>query len=201
MKELINKYNQLDKDKYTSETYDALKSAIDGVWENYFKDKQNLVDDYEENIKQAFSLLKLKTITYEYIKGANQEFRINKDSNLSFTLNIDYDEFLNSGKVYIDNNLISSENYVSKRGSTVITFNNDFVSTLKIGNHNLMVKVSNGSASTDFKLTELNTSSKEESISVENNPKTTDYLISYYIILAYSLIGLSFTSIYLKNNF
>ena len=44
-----------------------------------------------------------------------------------------------SGKVYVDDQLIGEENYTSKEGSTVIIFKQNYVDNLKIGTHTLNV--------------------------------------------------------------
>ena len=48
------------------------------------------------------SLKDIKPKNYEYIKGSNETVDISKDEKLEFEINIDFEDFMLSGKVYID---------------------------------------------------------------------------------------------------
>ena len=102
-------------------------------------------------------------ITYEFVEGANQTYTINEDDTATFRLNADYSLFENGGKVYIDDALVSSDNYISKSGSTIITFTKDYMSSLSEGEHTLKVAFNdNGTATTKFTIAKSNIQTTEE---------------------------------------
>ncbi len=119
--------------------------------------------------------------TYEYIDNtANQTYTINKDEALSFRINADYSLFENGGKVYVDDTLVSSDNYTSKSGSTIIELNKSFVDSLSVGEHLLKVVFNNGGeAATKFTIAKVteNTSTEEktptETITTPETPAET----------------------------
>lgn len=120
---------------------------------------------------------------YKYIEGNNQNFNVTKDKKLSFKLNIDYDKFVQQGKIIIDEKEISRENYTITKGSTIITFNDDFTKTLSNGTHKIVAMVDDGLAETEFNIT------------IEN-PQTGDNIMLSIIMIFISTIGLLTTSIY-----
>ena len=121
---------------------------------------------------------------YEVLDGANQTVT---NGELSFRFNIEYSKFLENGKVYIDNNLVNSSNYTSSEGSTIITFNNNYVKTLPASLHTLKITVDDGEVETTF--TVANTTL---------NPQTGDNIMLYTSTLGLSIIGLLLAGLYLK---
>ena len=113
---------------------------------------------------------------YEFLEGENQKYTLNKDSNMTFKIDANYSLF---DKVYIDNELVDISNYKVTEGSTIITFNKEFVSKLSVGKHTLKVMFSNGEASTEFSVV------KE----VVENPKTIDNIEKYIAIGIVAVIG------------
>lgn len=120
---------------------------------------------------------------YKFTEGANQKYVVSKNKLLTFTINADYSLF---GKVYIDDKLVDSSNYTSKSGSTIITFNYDFIKSLSTGSHSLKVVFDNQKeAATTFTLS-------SEII----NPQTYDNGIILYAILG--VISLIVVSLSIK---
>ena len=64
---------------------------------------------------------------------------------ISFRIKKDFSFFQNGGKVYVDNNLLSLDEYEAQEGSTIITLNSEFASTLSDGDHLLTVAFNDGS--------------------------------------------------------
>ncbi|MBR1417238.1 MAG: hypothetical protein IJ572_05415 [Bacilli bacterium] len=124
--------------------------------------------------------------SYKFIDGANQTVNISNNSKLEFRVNIDYDEFITSGKVFIDGELVDPSNYTSKEGSTIITFNADFGKKLSAKEHTISVRVADGEATTKFTITN------------SKSPKTGDNITLYIVLLASGMIGLIATTIYSK---
>lgn len=125
---------------------------------------------------------------YKYIEGENQTYTINKSDKMTFRINADYSLFENGGKVFIDDVLVDSKNYTSLSGSTIITFNKEYVDTLKLGEHTLKV-VFNNSVETSTKFT-INEEVK--------NPKTSDNVVTYIMLSVISVLGI--ITILLFNN-
>lgn len=50
--------------------------------------------------------------------------------------------------VEIDGKTVATKNYTAKSGSTIITFNEDYMNTLKVGKHTLETNYTDGSAET-----------------------------------------------------
>lgn len=123
---------------------------------------------------------------YKFLDGENQNYTINKDNELKFRIDAEYSLF---DKVYIDNELVDADNYTSKEGSTIITFNKDYINNLSVGGHTLKVMFNDGEATTKFSVL------KEE---IEN-PSTKDNFEKYVITGIVSIVGLIGCTLILKN--
>ena len=119
---------------------------------------------------------------YKVLEGANQTASLNKD--LVFKFNIEYLKFAESGKVYIDGNLVDSKNYVAEEGSTILTIKSDYLQTLSATEHTLKVIVNDGEVETKF--------------TIINNPQTVDNIIVYIMMLVFSMFGLISTGVIYK---
>ena len=87
----------------------------------------------------------------KFTKGANGKYTIDSKKNLGFTLNADYSLFKDGGKVLVNNKELSSKDYTSKSGSTIITLKSTYLNNLSEGKHSIKVELSNGlSAQTNF---------------------------------------------------
>ena len=123
---------------------------------------------------------------YKFLDGENQNYTINKDNELKFRIDAEYSLF---DKVYIDNELVDANNYTSKEGSTIITFNKGYINNLSVGGHTLKVMFNDGEATTKFSVL------KEE---IEN-PSTKDNFEKYVITGIVSIVGLIGCTLILKN--
>ncbi|MDO4479605.1 MAG: InlB B-repeat-containing protein [Erysipelotrichaceae bacterium] len=83
----------------------------------------------------------------EIIKGKGQSVNQGEKKELSFTSNASYDDFK---YVKLDGNELDPKNYTVKEGSTIVTLDKDFVSTLKAGKHTIGIVSETGEASTEF---------------------------------------------------
>lgn len=170
-----NKESEVFKGFHTQYTGSALnyESTVDGI---IFETRY----DYYTRCKYEFTLKYVNngntSKEYEFLEGENQKYTLNKDSNMTFRIDANYSLF---DKVYIDNELVDISNYKVTEGSTIITFNNEFVSKLSVGKHTLKVMFSNGEASTEFSVV------KE----VVENPKTIDNIEKYIAIGIVAVIG------------
>ncbi len=170
-----NKESEVFKGFHTQYTGSALnyESTVDGI---IFETRY----DYYTRCKYEFTLKYVNngntSKEYEFLEGENQKYTLNKDSNMTFRIDANYSLF---DKVYIDNELVDISNYKVTEGSTIITFNNEFVSKLSVGKHTLKIMFSNGEASTEFSVV------KE----VVENPKTIDNIEKYIAIGIVAVIG------------
>lgn len=66
---------------------------------------------------------------------------------LSFTSDASFADFL---RVELDGTTLEEKNYTKREGSTIITLNRDFVSTLSVGEHTLAIVSQHGTATAKF---------------------------------------------------
>ena len=170
-----NKESEVFKGFHTQYTGSALnyESTVDGIifetrYDYYTRCKYEFTFKYVNNGNTSKE--------YEFLEGENQKYTLNKDSNMTFKIDANYSLF---DKIYIDNELVDISNYKVTEGSTIITFNKEFVSKLSVGKHTLKVMFSNGEASTEFSVV------KE----VVENPKTIDNIEKYIAIGIVAVIG------------
>ena len=155
-----------------------------------------LVDEVDKTTDMVGDTLKLTTITsninlevvvekivYEVTEGANQEYTITKDNEAKFKINADFRLF-DTGKVYVDNELVDPKNYTAESGSTIITLKKEFVDTLSVGKHTLKVLFNDGGqATTIFNVAKT-------TVPVEN-PNTLDNVMIYIVSGVLSIIGIT----------
>ena len=123
---------------------------------------------------------------YRFLEGENQNYTINKDNELIFRIDAEYSLF---DKVFIDNELVNANNYTSKEGSTIITFNKEYINNFSVGEHTLKVVFNDGEATTKFSVL-------KEKI---ENPSTKDNFEKYVITGIVSIVGLIGCTLILKN--
>ena len=123
---------------------------------------------------------------YKFLDGENQNYTINKDNELKFRIDAEYSLF---DKVFIDNELVDANNYTSKEGSTIITFNKEYINNFSVGEHTLKVVFNDGEATTKFSVL-------KEKI---KNPSTKDNFEKYVITGIVSIVGLIGCTLILKN--
>lgn len=155
-----------------------------------------LVDGTDKTADMVGDTLKLTNITsninlevvvekivYEVTEGANQEYTITKDNEAKFKINADFRLF-DTGKVYVDNELVDPKNYTAESGSTIITLKKEYVDKLSIGKHTLKVVFSDGGqATTIFNVAKT-------TVPVEN-PNTLDNVMIYIVSGILSIIGIT----------
>ena len=114
-------------------------------------------------------------LIYSVVEGENQTYTIGVNDSATFKVNADYTLFENDGKIYVDNALVDKNNYISKSGSTIITFNKAYMDGLSNGEHTLNIVFNDGGeAQTTFKVTTTDKASGSRSNSSSNNPVTAD---------------------------
>ncbi len=153
----------------------------------------NTSSDDNENLKD----------TIKFIFGENQKIKLNSNENLIFKMDANVKDFIN---VYVDEHLVDKSMYTVKKGSTIITFNKEFIKTLKEGSHDIKFEFKNGLVKTKLlveknksKVPLKNKDEKEKNNKQQNNqqqnlPKTSITLTNVLTSLILSSVGV-FTSL------
>ena len=131
-------------------------------------------------------------ITYKFTEGINTTFN---DKDMKFKVNGPLSLF---DKVYINDELITSDNYTLENGSTVITLSKSYLKTLKSGTYTLMVTYKNNTnAKTTFIIKDKEEVKDTNKINIEN-PKTYDNIYCYIVLASLSVVMLIILLIYHK---
>ncbi len=109
----------------------------------------------------------LAKLAPEIIEGNNAVVSKSEIKALPFRSNAKFADFI---RVEVDGKVIDASNYTLKEGSTIVTLNKDYVSTLSVGEHTLGIVSTNGTAVTKFTITAADGSSA----SADESPKTGD---------------------------
>lgn len=125
---------------------------------------------------------------YEFLEGQNQQFDASKNSKLTFRVDVEYNEFVKNGKVYMDDKLVDSKYYTLTEGSTIITFTEEYSNALEDGAHTLKLTVGDIELSTKFTV-----------INTEPTPDTYDNIVVNIAMLLISTVGLVTISLKRKN--
>ena len=133
------------------------------------------------------------TTAYKVLDGDKQTYKTSSDENLTFRFNIEYAEFKESGKVYMDNELVDPENYSTKEGSTYVIFTKAYTKKLKAGEHTMKVATANGEATASFTIEAASVASSKKATT--SNPQTGDNVILYVSTLLVSLIGFALVNV------
>ena len=133
------------------------------------------------------------------IEGAEQSVTAGEKKALSFRSNAAFSDFI---RVELDGKTLAEKNYTAKEGSTVVTLNADYVSTLSSGEHTIGIVSESGTASTTFTV-DVKTNSTDSSqtgTSNTNTPQTGDNSpLALWIALLFVSGGLlTFMGIYGK---
>lgn len=142
--------------------------------------------DFDTSIDSSITLYGKWEFNYKITNGVNQTY---ENENLIITCNGDLSKLVN---IKINGNVLDEANYSVRSGSTILTLNNDYLSTLAAGEYTVTFVYNDGSAETTFKI---------ESSAVQSssgNPKTGDNIISYLIILLVCSSGLAIVKFYSK---
>lgn len=153
----------------------------------------NTSSDDNENLKD----------TIKFIFGENQKIKLNSNENLIFKMDANVKDFINA---YVDEHLVDKSMYTVKKGSTIITFNKEFIKTLKEGSHDIKFKFKNGLAKTKLiveknkskvpleKKEEKEKNKEQQNKEQQNLPKTSITLTNVLTSLILSSVGV-FTSL------
>ena len=129
----------IDKDEFINGTYSFSfnnKQAA-GTYDLVYKDTKKTED------------------APDIIDGTNLSVIAGDKKDLSFTSNASYSDFK---EVKIDGATLDNKNYSVKSGSTIVTLFANYVSTLSVGEHEISIVSTNGTATTKFTVKKKETS-------------------------------------------
>lgn len=140
---------------------------------------------------------------YYLISGKNQTF---KDNDLTFIFSGDFNKL---SSVKVNDKELKEDSYTKKSGSTIITLNKNYLSTLANGTYTLKVEYNDGGyVKTDFVIKneeklEENTTKEGTTTKPSNNeevPKTFDNLQISILVALLSFVCLLGTTMFLKKD-
>lgn len=169
---------------------------------------EELTNEYNFNTEVTSNLTlyaKWEQIIYDIIEGDGQETKQSELDNMEFTINAEFSLF---GTVYVDDNLVTAENYDAHTGSNVVILKQAYLSALIVGNHTLKVVFNDGGVATgaftilgnDPEPDPAQTPDEPSDVTPSEkiiNPTTGDNIMLYIAIMGLSIVGLG-TVIYKK---
>ena len=97
------------------------------------------------------SLIETKTIPqviqYTFIEGNDMIYILNIKQSCILKIDANYNKFQ---YVEVDGHILNQQKYSAKQGSTIVTFNKDYMNTLQVGTHQVKVYFSDGLAMTQI---------------------------------------------------
>ena len=123
------------------------------------------------------------------IEGDGAKVTHGEKTALSFRSDADFSDFI---RVEIDGKTLDTKNYTVIEGSTIVTLNGDYVSTLSVGTHTIGVVSKNGTATATF------TVEAKQTTGDKDNPNTGDnsMMALWIAVLFVSGAGVVGTTIY-----
>ena len=137
------------------------------------------MDKQTEAILKAIEALEKNDIVYEIVQGANSTFDISKDTELVIVSNAEFEKFVS---VFVDDVELDKSAYTAKSGSTVITLTADYLKTLALKEHRIIVRSTDGYASTIFTVIKSSVeegTTKPESTTTPSITKPTESTAEY----------------------
>lgn len=126
----------------------------------------------------------IKKLPPEIIEGNNAIVNNGEKKSLTFRSNAAFTDFI---RVELDGKILDEKDYTKAEGSIIVTLNNDFVSTLSVGEHTLGIVSESGTATAKFTV-KANGGSAESPKTGDNNN-----IVVWSLIAVLSLAGLSAT--------
>lgn len=180
-------YTGTDRDEQTGKT--IIHEIRDEYYTRYhFNCKLNLIAYSSTSDSDA-------NINYQIIEGENSSWTKGTDEKLTFRANGDFSKFEG---IKIDDELVSSENYIAISGSTIVTLKDEYLKALPEGEHKITFIYTNGECSTNFEIKKI----EEEIYKNSDNPQTGDnsnMLLWNFLFLA-SIVGMLGITIFNKRN-
>ena len=182
---------------------DAILELVEAYQENPEETVEEVTAKVKEKISEAKTtaesmtkniynyVVNGETIKFDTLDGEGLEFNKENATDLTFRFNIYYPLFKKYGKVFVDDVLVSEENYTTKKGSTVVTLNKDYLNTLDNGNHTIKVALeyNNTFGEASANLTVAGPTEAEKA-NTSASPKTGDNITLYLVAMIIASCGL-----------
>lgn len=160
--EAISRVNSIDKELY--ENYNKVEKVLYQIDWNKSKQEQAIVDSYADTINKAIEGLAKKNKDYKVTEGET----FVKESGKDISIRIDH-EYTENVKVEVDGKEVSKTNYKVIKGSTIVTFNKEYLESLPVGNHEVKVYFEDGYATTTLIIKEQTKDNNEKKDTISNN--------------------------------
>ena len=157
------------------------------------KEQYDALSEYEKSLVPTEVADKLNTLLallgdYRIIEGNGSTWTKGSGDGLTFIANGAYSKFTG---IKIDGNAVSSENYTSESGSTVLTLKPDYLSTLTAGQHTIAVLYTDGEAQGTFTVAEKPTEPTDSTDPTDEDsasPETGDnsHIVPWIILMLIS---------------
>lgn len=121
---------------------EAVKEQYDALTEH----EKSLVD---EALKDKLDSLLAALVDYQITAGNNSQWTVGEDRPITITANGAFAKFVG---IQVDGVDVDAGNYTAVSGSTIITLNPDYLSTLSVGKHTLTVRFTDGQADGQFEI-------------------------------------------------
>ena len=116
-----------------------------------------------------FVLYEDSAVNYDFIRNtANQTYNKDTDSDITFAIDANYNKYKS---IAIGGEIVPVKYTEVKSGSTIITISRSYMQNLKLGNHTVTVTFNDGTATTNLKVTQN-----------ESTPSTLDNITKYIIV-------------------
>ena len=118
-----------------------------------------------------------------FLEGGDSVWFKGSGSTLRFRISGEYDDFTG---IRIDGATVAESNYTSEHGSTIIILKPDYLETLSSGKHTLTVDFKDGSAQTEFTVTQSRSEGNSPATGEPNSVAAalTALLLSIAVLLA-----------------
>lgn len=135
------------------------------------------------------------------LNGGHQTANPSVGDKLTFRFDMLYANYLASGKVYVDGNLVPPEYIVSAEGSTIITFTDEYAKALSVGSHTITIAAAGDTISTEFTVAStpgnggaaVGGSASQDSAGTAakatSNPKTGDNIVLFVVMFTIAIVG------------
>lgn len=131
----------------------------------------------------------------EIEKGKNSTWQKNSADGLEFVIkrNAEDEETIHAfSGVAVDDKAVLADNFDVKEGSLILTLKPDYLNTLEVGKHELVVHFGEIDAITSFTIEEKS-EEQPKGESQSTNPKTGDEAILYIVMFGVSIMGITYT--------
>ena len=152
----------------------------DSTFLGWYTESGNLYN-FDTPVSNDITLYAHWKFNYKIIDGIDQTFKNNK---ITIKCNGNLDNLV---AVKINDKVVDEKNYTLESGSTILTFNENYLNTLDAGTYDITFVYPDGSATTTLTIP-----------STAKNPKTGDNIVFYISMLVLGIMGTIGIRVYMK---